>query len=435
MKFLLIDTDGVGLSFAMRASAAGHEVRWFIKPRESVSRRVGEGVKGITKIDNWVGSVKWADLIMATSNDDYIERLDFFRAKGAPIFAPNRTTADLEIKRALGMKVMEKAGIECAPYKTFKTMAEAEKHVLQTDERYVFKTMGDNEDKSLTYVSKSPSDMVAWMRRQTPPKGDVMLQTFIKGTEMGVSRFMGKKGWVGQWNESFEHKKLMPGNHGPNTGEMGTVAYFTPESKLGDDTLAKLGDVLLEMGHIGDTALGFIIDEAGKPWPTEWTCRLGWPIANMMLGATKEDPIQWMKDALDGKDTTSFSEDIGVCLVLAQPPFPNCDDPDACLDVPVYGITRGNSRHIHPQHLQMGKVPEVKDGKVADKLMWTSAGDYLAVVTGFGKTVKQAAKRAYGTAEQLHVSNMIMRDDIGEDLEEQLPPLHAMGYAEHCNYS
>ena len=122
------------------------------------------------------------------------------------------------------MKLMEKVGIECAPYKTFPNMKAAEAHVLKTEERFVFKTLGDNEDKSLTYVSKGPGDLVAWMRRTPPPKGEVMLQTFIKGIEMGVSRFMGTKGWVGQWNESFEHKKLMPGNYGPNTGEMGTIA-------------------------------------------------------------------------------------------------------------------------------------------------------------------------------------------------------------------
>lgn len=436
MNLLVVDQDGVGLSFCLRASQAGHEVRWFIKQRDSISDCVGEGFKGITKINNWVSSAKWADLILSTSNDDYIEKFDSLRKHGMPIFAPSVESVKLEVNRGFGMKALEKAGIECVPYKTFKTMAEAEKHVLKTEERFVFKTLGDNEDKSLTYVSKSPADMVAWMRRTPPPKGEVMLQTFIKGIEMGVSRFMGTKGWVGQWNESFEHKKLMPGNFGPNTGEMGTVAYFTPESKLGNDTLDKLGDYLMEIGHIGDTALGFMIDEKGKPWPTEWTCRLGWPIANMMLGATKGDPVTWMKDALDGKDTTSFSEEIGTCLVLTHADFPHgrCEEEETC-NLPIYGITKGNQRHIHPQAVQMLKLPDMKDDKVIERPMWATAGDYVCVVTGFGKNVKQSSARAYKTAKEIHVSNGILRDDVGEGLEEQLPKLHEMGYAEHCDFS
>jgi phosphoribosylamine-glycine ligase len=435
MNVLIIDQDGVGLSFALRAVMAGHAIKWFVKPRPSNSKNIGKGFKNIEKVDNWVPHMAWADLVFTTSNDDYLPKLDFFRKKGFPIFAPTVESANLEVSRKDGMKMLEKAGIEVAPYQTFKSMADAEKHVWKTEERYVFKTLGDNEDKSLTYVSKSPADLIAWMRRTPPPKGEVMLQTFIKGIELGVSRFMGKNGWVGQWNESFEHKKLMSGNFGPNTGEMGTVAYFTPESKIGEETLGKLGDELMKLGHIGDTALGFMIDEKGKPWPTEWTCRLGWPIANMMLGSIKGDPVAWMKDAVEGKDTTSFSEEIGVCVVLAHADFPHGNaDADQVEGVPIYGVTKGNQRHIHPQAVQMMKLPDMADGKIVEKPMWATAGDYVAVVTGFGKNIEQARKRAYRTADQLHVANPIIRDDIGEKMKEQLPKLHEMGYATHCNY-
>ena len=434
MKVLIIDQDGVGLSIVMRAHAAGHDVKWFIKPRPSNCPDVGNGMKGVQKIDNWVAHAKWADLIFSTSNDDYIERLDFFKQKGYPVFAPTPASAKLEIDRKTGMQLMEKVGIECVPYKTFKTMAEAEKHVRKTEERFVFKTLGDNEDKSLTYVSKSPADLIAWIQRTPPPKGEVMLQTFVEGIEMGVSRWMGSKGWVGQWNESFEHKKMMSGNYGPNTGEMGTIAYFTKESKLGTETLAKLESHLLKLGHLGDTALGFMIDENGKPWPTEWTCRPGWPIMNMMLGATTGDPVSWMKDATNGKDTTTFKEDIGCCVVLAHDKFPHTEDVKAASGIPVYGVTRGNRDHIHPQAVQMKKMPSMKADKLVEEDMWCTAGDYVAVITGFGDNVSMATKRAYKTAKQLHVANPILRDDVGEKLKESLPKLHALGYAKHCEY-
>lgn len=436
MKVLIVDTDGVGLSFALRAQAAGHAVRWFVKPKPSNSGALGKGFKGVEKVDNWVAHAGWADLIFCTSNDDYLEKLEFFSKKGYPVFAPTPASAKLEISRKDGMRLLEKVGIECVPYQTFPNMQAAERHVWKTEERYVFKTLGDNEDKALTYVSKSPADLIAWIRRTPPPKGEVMLQQFVDGIEMGVSRFVGSKGWVGPYNESFEHKKLMSSNYGPNTGEMGTVAAFVKESKLGADTLAKCEEELLRRGHRGDAALGFIIDEKGKPWPTEWTCRLGWPIANMMLGATTGDPVAWMRDALDGKDTTSFKTDIGVCLVLAHGDFPygNMDKADVS-GIPIYGVTRGNAPHIHPQAVQEMKLPTMSaDGKVVERPMWATAGDYVAVVTGFGNSVGQAAARAYKTAKQLSVSNMMVRDDVGETLKDQLPKLHAMGYAKHFTY-
>ena len=440
MKILIIDTDNVGLSFAWRCVQAGHEVKWFVKPKPGNHPETGRGFRGVEKINNWVSSVMWADLVFATSNDDYLERLDFFKAKGAKIFAPSVKSANLEISREAGMQLMEKVGIETAPFKTFKSMKEAEEHVRKTEERFVFKTMGDNEDKSLTYVSKNPADMLEWMKRirtlKQEPAGKVMLQTFIKGIEFGVSRWMGKDGWVGQWNESFEHKKFMSGNHGCNTGEMGTIASFTKESKIGKETLGKLEEALLKLGHLGDTALGFIIDESGKPWPTEWTCRPGWPIFNMMLAATEGDPAQWMADALQGKDTTSFKEDIGCCLVLASGDFPHGNKTrEEVSGVPIYGVTKTNKKYLHPQGVKIDVMHAMAGDKVVERPTWNTAGDYNMVVTGFGDSVKQAAERAYKTANALHISNMYLRDDVGEKMEEQLPELHTHGYATHFNYS
>jgi phosphoribosylamine-glycine ligase len=178
-----------------------------------------------------------------------------------------------------------------------------------------------------------------------------------------------------------------------------------------------------------------MIDESGKPWPTEFTCRFGWPIENMMLGATEGDPVAWMKDALEGKDSTSFKEDIGCCLVLAHGEFPHGKEPaKEYSDVPVYGVTKGNKKHIHPQAIKIDVLPDMDGDKVTRRPLWNTAGDYAAVVTGFGKSVKQACERAYKTTKQLHISNMAVRDDVGEKLEETLPKLHKLGYATHCKY-
>ncbi|GAC1457731.1 MAG: hypothetical protein NVSMB70_01740 [Chamaesiphon sp.] len=81
------------------------------------------------------------------------------------------------------------------------------------------------------------------------------------------------------------------------------------------------------------------------------------------------------------------------------------------------------------------KLPDMEGGKIKEKNMWSTAGDYVAVITGFGANVSQAAKRAYGTVDKLHVANPIIRDDVGECLEKELPLLHKMGYASHCHYA
>jgi len=439
-KILIVDNDGVGLSFASRCVAAGHEVKWFLADKDCINKETGDGFKGIEKVPNWVAHVKWADLIFPTSNDLFVERLAFFKGRGAPVFAPSPESAKLEIDRKTGLDVCEAAGLNVAPYKTFKNMKEARSHVEKTAKRFVFKTMGDNENKALTYCSKSPADMLGWIDRtislKQEPIGDVMLQNFIEeGIEFGVSRWMGSKGFVGPWNESFEHKKMMSGNYGPNTGEMGTIAAFVEQSKIGEETLAKLEKELISRGHLGDVALGFMIDPSGKPWVLEWTCRPGWPIFNMMLGSIEGDPAQWMIDALNGKDTTTFKKDIGCCLVLAHGDFPHGHATKREVSgVPILGVTKGNKKHLHPQAVKIDVLPDMEDKKIVHRPVWNTSGDYVLVVTGFGKDVVQCTERAYKTAKQLHISNMILRDDVGEGLKEQLPKLHELGYAKHFEY-
>lgn len=434
MKVLVIDIDGLSLSFCWRCVIAGHAVRWFVKPGDETNPDTGQGFRGIEKITNWVSSITWADIVLLTGNSEYVERLDAFKKRGVPVYAPSKASANLEIDRAAGMEMFKKHGLDVAPYEVFKTMDEAAAHIKKTNERFVFKCMGDEEDKSLTYCSKGPADLLNWMQRMKDqhkePKGDVMLQTFIDGIEVGISRWMGRDGWVGQWNVSHEFKKLMSGNYGPNTGEMGTIAYFTKNEKLGPETLGKMEADLVKLGHLGDTAIGFMMEkETGKMHPTEFTMRWGWPMMQLMLGAITGDPVQWMLDALHGKDTTSFKEDIGCILVLGHKGFPNHDSTiEEVSNVPVYGVTRGNKKHLHPYGIKINPLKDDDGGKTVERPLWNTSESCALSVTGFGNSVKQATTRAYKTAEKLHISDMVLRDDIGEKLEKELPEFHKFGY-------
>jgi phosphoribosylamine--glycine ligase len=439
LKVLLVDHDAVGLAFALRCQKAGHQVRWFIKDKPSNNLQTGDGFKGIEKVKNWVAHMKWADLVWMSSNDDYLPRMDFFKKQGANVFGPSAASARLEIERGAGMKFFEDHGIEVPEYKTFKTLKEAEMHVRKTEERYVFKTLGSNEDKSLSYCSKSPADMIArlqrWQKINMNPQGPVMLQKFIPGHEFAVSRWMGSNGFIGMYNENFEHKKLLSGNCGPNCGESGTVQKYVEDSTLGEVVLAPLEESLLKLGHLGDVDVNCIIDEKGKAWPLEFTMRCGWPAFNIMMAEHRGDPVEWMRDACEGEDTMDCSTAIAAGVVIGQPDYPysNLTKKDT-VDIPFYGVTDKNRRFIAPQGIKMDKMPDMDGDKVVEKDMWVTCSDYLAVVTGTGSSVRQACDRAYAVIDDLHVPDMIYRDDIGEKLEEEIEKLQELGYAAEFIY-
>ena len=439
MKLLIIEHEdsGCGLAFALRAVKDGHDVRYALPP--SACKDIGAGFKGLTRITNWLSSLKWADLVWCTGNHQYIPKLDAAKRAGVKVYAPSVASTQLEIKRELGMKLLQSVGIECPEYQTFPNLKAAEAFQRKSEDRFVFKTLGDEEDKSLSYVGKTPADMVArlqrWQKLGLNPRGPVMLQKFIPGVEFGVSRWTGADSYVGLYNEHFEHKKLMSGNCGPNCGEAGTVQKYCHDSPLGEMILGPLEEALVAMGHLGDVAVNCIVDEKGKPWPLEFTCRAGWPAFNIMLATHFGDCAEWMLDACNGCDSLEVSTAIAAGVVVAVPDYPYSKETNAEVqDIPIYGVTEKNRRYIAPQSVKMAKLPSMVDGKVAEVDMWATCGDYVAVVTGTGRSVKQATGRAYRVVKELDVPDMMFRDDVGEKLEKELPKLQEHGFAEDFTY-
>lgn len=431
MNLLIVDIDRVGLDFAMRCTEAGHAVKLWIRPLNGERVRSGDGM--VEKVSDWEKWCQWADLIVPTSNGAYMDKLDGLRKFGFPIFGPSKESARLEIERGFGMETFKKYGIEVPSYKMFKSLDEAEAYCWKHDEAFVFKTLGDEEDKSLSFVAKSPASMInkirSWRRRGLTLKGPCMLQTKIEGIEVGVSAWMGKDGFLKARNENIEHKKVMSGNYGPNCGEQGTVMWYTNRSKLSRAVLDPMEDYLQSIGHIGDVDVNCIVDEKGKAWPLEFTCRLGWP-AFYIMTSQHEEPVQWMLDALNGKDTLTTHEGVYIGVMLTHGRFPfKGGSKDDVTGIPIEGITDKNWPHIHLADAMAGKGVAMQDGKPVERDQIVTAGEYVACITGSGETVKKARKAVYSTADQLYFPDYNCRDDIGEDFEKNLPELHEHGYA------
>lgn len=428
------------LDFVLRCSAYGHDVRWF---KHGKPTRDGEGFKGFKVVDTWQDHMAWAKdgLIIVSGNFVHIAELDRYRDLGFKIFGPTVKSAELEIKRSVGMEAMKAAGIEVSPYHEFKSLDDAEKFARKSDECWVFKTMGDEADKSLSFVSCDPAEMVGWLQQKIKRgmvlKGPCMLQEKIDMlAEVGVSGWFGPDGFLpDKWQECWEHKKLMDHEIGPNTGEMGTVCQYVEKSKLADDCLKPMEPILKVLGHRGDFALGAGIDTKGRVWPFEWTARCGWPAFWIQTASHKDDPAQWMRDLLDGKDGLRVSRGVAIGVVMGQPMYPyNKSTPDMVEGNPIAGCDDVID-HLHFASVMMGRGPKWEGGKVVDRAIYQTTGEYVLTATGLGKTVEKARRAVYDVVDQVNFPNKMFRTDIGEKLEKPLEKLHAYGYCLDTVYS
>ena len=437
MKILCIDTFGESvLDWLLRCKADGHIVRWFIAERKTP---IGRGM-GIEIVPDWRPHMLWADLVFLPDNLRYLKELDAWRARGAKIVSPTVETAAWETDRTLGMKVLEKHGIECPAYREFNNYDAAIAYVRKEDRPFVSKPCGNETDKALSYVAKSPEDLIwkleQW-KRQSKLKGTFILQEKVEGIECGVGRWFGPGGFNAGYEHNVEFKKLMPGDCGPNTGEMGSFLQVSRKSKLGRMVLDPLGDTLERLGYVGCIDVNCIVTPEGKPYPLEFTMRPGWPAFNIQQAIQRGDHAEWLLDLIEGRDARCFVYDTAaIGVVLALPPFPYPGEKkDEVVGVPIYGITDKLADAVHPCQMMMGTGPQKRGGKIVTAPMHVSAGTYVMVVTGTGETVSQAARAAYAALKKINVpSGSLHRDDIGRKLAKQLPALHALGFMEGCNY-
>ena len=437
MRLLIIDPIGSGLDIASRALKDGHKVKLFI-PQTDKLKYIGRGlVDVIGEFEPWV---RWADLIVNTDNTKYVKALDRIRKDGPCVISATEQSAALELDRAIGMDAFKTARIPVPPVKEFSDYDKAVNFVKKNMKRYVSKPSGD-ADKALSYVAKSPADLVYMLERwkkNKKLKGGFILQEFIPGVEMAVGGWLGPNGFLPAWCENFEFKKLMNDDKGVATGEQGTVLRYVKSSKLADKVLKPLEDILVSTGHTGYVDVNCIIGEDGTPWPLEFTTRFGWPTFSIQMALHEGDCVDWLEDLAEGENEcdTFVYDDVAVGVVLSIPDYPySTITRKDVVGVPIYGIDSRNVHHIHFCEMMMGDAPNEVEGKIVSCPTPMTAGDYVLVMTSTGKSVKSAAQKAYNRLERLTISNSPMwRTDIGDRLSKQLPVIQAHGYAKGMKY-
>jgi phosphoribosylamine-glycine ligase len=163
--------------------------------------------------------------------------------------------------------------------------------------------------------------------------------------------------------------------------------------------------------------------KTGKLYPLEFTAaRWGFPHFSIVQETHKE-PCQWMLDLINGKDTLKASLLPTIGIIMCHPNFPYTKGRNQKAEgVKILGLTEENMKHI--------KFVEVR--KVKGK--YESAGEYLMVINGSGKTIHDAMVKAYDIAKYVKVPNPIVRDDVGEKMKDNLPIFQKFGIMEGLNY-
>ena len=414
----------------MRAQRAGHTVKFFLRDYDREKRPVGKGL--IDLVPDWHPWIRWADLVLLSSNDLYMVEMDRWRAEGVPIIGGGVESASWEHDRAKGMKVFRRAGIPVPDYREFTSYDDAISYVRRRKCAFASKPSGNCDDKSLSYVAKGPADLLfmleRWKRNGKRQGVEFILQEKIEGIEFAAGGWFGPSGFAPGWEENFEFKRMCAGDLGPNTGELGTVMRLVRRSKLAEKVLAPLEEQLSAIGYVGNIDVNCIIDNSGQPWPLEFTTRFGWPAWNIETALHEGDPIEFLAGVASGlvPKGTRRMDDIAVGAYL------RFLDGRGIIGAPVYGDLDDGHRAVE---LFSWIAPQEEGESLSERETICSAGDHPIIAVGTAATVRDAARRAYASLRKISIpGSPFYRNDIGLRLKKELPELKSHGYASGMEY-
>jgi phosphoribosylamine--glycine ligase len=338
--------------------------------------------------------------------------VDAFRAAGLKIFGPTRAAAQLEASKDFAKAFMVRHGIPTAAYASFTDAKAAHDHVAQHGAPIVIKADGLAAGKGVV-VAMTPEeahaaiDMMLVDNKMGAAGARVVIEEFLEGEEASFIVMVDGK-HVLPLASSQDHKRLLDGDKGPNTGGMGAYSpapVLTPaiHARVMREVIQPVMQGMEKEGspYTGFLYAGLMIKPDGSTKTLEFNCRMGDPETQPIMMRLKSDLFTLIERAVDGTLHTIDAEwDRRVALgaVMAAAGYP--DDPRNGDEIT--GLPR-NGEDFRVFHAGTS----LRDGKVL-----TSGGRVLCV-TALGDTVRVAQRRVYEIAEGIHFAGSQMRRDIG----------------------
>ena len=349
--------------------------------------------------------------------------VDLFRARGLRVFGPTRAAAQLESSKAFAKAFMQRHEIPTAPFETFTDATAARAYVTAQGAPIVIKADGLAAGKGVVVAMSLPqaNEAIDWMLSADDNKlgvqhnagrdGDqqprIVIEQFLEGEEASFI-VMCDGIHVLPLATSQDHKRLLDGDEGPNTGGMGA---YSPAPVVTPNVHAKVMREIIHptiagMARDGIVFTGFLyaglmIDARGQPRTVEFNCRLGDPETQPILMRLESDMFDVLMHATDGSlDTVELAWDRRVALgvVMAASGYPLAPRKgDAVTNLPV---DAADAMVFHA-----GTKPSAA-GPV------TSGGRVLCA-TALGDTVELAQQRAYDVLRGIHFDGAQYRRDIG----------------------
>jgi phosphoribosylamine--glycine ligase len=338
---------------------------------------------------------------------------DRLRAEGRAVVGPSAAAARIEASKAFAKEVMADAGIRTAASRTFTELAAALHYVERHAEPIVVKASGLAAGKgAVVCATRAEAADALRMMMGDRTLGDagttVVIESFLEGEEVSVLALTDGRE-IELLPASQDHKRLLDGDRGPNTGGMGAyapVAIATPEllARTREEILLPALVELRKRGapFSGVLYAGLMVAPSGEPSVVEFNCRLGDPETQVVLPLVSGGLVECFERIAAGKAPSPLGLASGWCAVttvLAARGYPDAPEKGAAITIPA----------SLPDGVTVFHAGTARD---ADGVLRVSGGRVLNV-TAVASTLAEARAKSRAVAEAIDFDGKQLRSDIG----------------------
>lgn len=341
--------------------------------------------------------------------------VDAFRQNDLKIFGPTKAAAQLESSKDFAKAFMMRHNIPTAAYATFTDAKAAHDYVNQQGAPIVIKADGLAAGKGVVVAmsldeAHTAIDAMLEDNKLGSAGARVVIEEFLTGEEASFIVMVDGKN-VLALATSQDHKRLLDGDQGPNTGGMGAyspapVVTPTIHAKVMREIIKPTVEGMAADGipYTGFLYAGLMISPNGDVKTLEFNCRMGDPETQPIMMRLKSDLVTLAEHAVKGtldQVEAEWDRRTALGVVMASANYP---------DTPRTGdaITGLPSQHEQNTEVQVFHAGTA----LKDEQVLTSGGRVLCV-TALGETVKFAQSSAYDMVKKIHFEGAQYRQDIG----------------------
>ena len=322
------------------------------------------------------------------------------------VFGPTRAAARLESSKTWAKQFMQRHGIATAAGAFFESVRAAAEYVRTQRGGLVVKYSGLAAGKGV-FVCPDPAEAPAALQeigRRHGPNAPIVVEELLEGPEVSIMGVVFGTS-IQLFTPSRDHKRLLDGDRGPNTGGMGA---YTPVPDVDAARLNEIRRTIIEptlkglseegIAYRGFLYFGLMLTAAG-PKLLEYNARLGDPETEVLLPALDGPLLPTLLASFDGtldRHPFSFKPGAVVDVVLAAGGYPG----DVRAGVPISG-------HDQVDALVFHSGTEIRNGAL------TVAGGRVLNVVAHGADLAAARQKAYAACAKIRFDGMQYRTDIG----------------------